>query len=685
MSVYSGGGARYNISGGSGSRARSVGRPEQFYPSPFFDVAQNYLPKNIKETFSWCQYYQLTNPLISAVTQKLSTYPITDLIYEDDNQGVVDLYKTMFEKQFLLRQFLIETNLDRYTYGNSFVSVSFPFKKILTCKSCGEQAEAKRVKYKWKAYTFHMDCPSCGHSGPAKATDEHIKSPQQIKLIRWNPKNITIKYNELTGHSQYYYSMPRHIKNDILLGKPATVESVPQAFIESLRRKKTILIESDMLFHARRPSISRDPADSGWGAPLILPVLKDIFFLQVLRKAQEAVALEHIVPMRVMFPQVTTDGNNPYANINLEDWQKEVTGQIKKWRQDNNYIPVMPVPIGYQMIGGQGRSLLLHQELRVYNDQIIAGMGVPTGFFYGEQQYSGASVNLRALENEFLGNRQDMLRLVEFVRDKCCAFLDIPKIKLRFKPFKMADDIQRASFDLNLANAGFISKRTFLESRDFNFENEQDLLQAESGRFAKLQRENMIRQTEAQGESMLIQTRYQTQSQAIQQEAQAQMAANAPQPPPGAAPQQGGPQGGPPQQGAPPQQQGGAPQQGGEQAQGMMPPGGGQQDPSMMGAPTEGQMPPQQPQGDVGGIAQSPIGAGGGGTMVDLFAQAKSLTSQVKKMGEVDRYRALAQLRASNPDLYMLVNNALTGQGMKPMSPLPEQRPPRAGADSSQI
>lgn len=74
-----------------------------------------------------------------------------------------------------------------------------------------------------------------------------------------------------------------------------------------------------------------------------------------------------------------------------------------------------------------------------------------------------------------------------------------------------------------------------------------------------------------------------------------------------------------------------------------------------------------------------------GGSMVDLFAQAKKIGRQVKAMSEVDRYRALAQLRSANPDLYMLVNNYLTGTGMKPMRPLPEVLPPRANPDSAQI
>ena len=651
------------------SRAKSVGRPDNFYPSPFFDIAQNYIPRAIKDTFSWCSYYQLTNPLISAVTNKLATYPITDLAYDDDNEGLVNKYRELFERQFLIRTFLVETNLDRYTFGNAFVSVSFPFRKTLTCGNCGHSEEASKCGYKWKGLRFYLTCNNCGHHGAAKVKDEPMRSPKEIKLIRWNPSSITIRTNEITGKTYYYYKMPQHLRNQIMLGTPNVIETIPQTFIEAMRKKKSILLDSSKIFHARRPSISRDSRDSGWGAPLILPVLKDIFFLQVLRKAQEAVAMDHVVPMRVMFPQITTDGNNPYAQINLQDWQNEVQTQIRKWRQDVNHIPVMPVPVGYQLIGGQGRSLLLHQELRVYSDQIIAGMGVPTAFIYGEAQYSGASVNLRALENEFLGNRQDMLRLVEFIRDQVAAFLDLPSIGMKFKPFKMADDIQRASFDMNLANAGMISKRSFLQSRNFDFDAERELMVNEAAKYAKDQRELQLKQTEAQGEAQMIQTRYQIQAQMLQQEAQASM--------------------------APPPQEGGAPPQGAEQGQqpkGQQPQGQEQAPPQGGGPPQDqqqgaAQQAPQQaaaPQPTPAGIDQSPINMAASGNMVDMFAEARRITSELKKMDEVERYRSLAQLRSVNPNLYMLVNNNMGASGT-PMKPLPEVLPPRAGPDTAQV
>ena len=302
----------------------------------------------------------------------------------------------------------------------------------------------------------------------------------------------------------------------------------------------------------------------------------------------------------------------------------------------------------------------------MYNDQIIAGMGVPTGFFYGEAQYSGASVNLRALENEFLGNRQDMMRLVDFIIAQLSAFLGIPRVEAKFRPFKMADDMHRASFDLNLANSGFISRRTFLEGRDFDYDTEQELIHHEGIRTGKIQRENMVRQTEAQGESMLIQTRFQVQAQALQQEAQANM-----QPPPQ---EQGAQQQQPPeaQQGAQQQQQAPQPEpQAQQQQQQQQQPA----DPQMMQQPTQEQM---------AGVDQSQVNMQSSGGMVDLFAQAKRMTSELRKMNEVDRYRYLSEIRNMNPDLYTMVNNAL-GSGGAPMKPLPEQRPPRRGPGSAQI
>jgi hypothetical protein len=51
------------------------------YPSPFFDIAQTYMPPTVKELFRWCQYFFYKDPMIGAVVTKIAEYPVTNFVY----------------------------------------------------------------------------------------------------------------------------------------------------------------------------------------------------------------------------------------------------------------------------------------------------------------------------------------------------------------------------------------------------------------------------------------------------------------------------------------------------------------------------------------------------------------------------------------------------------------------------
>lgn len=120
------------------TRAQSVGRPENFYPSPFFDIADNYVPKTIKESFDWCLYYFLTNPIISTVVYKLATYPITDILFKDVEDVVRRMYTQLFSENIDARMLLIEAGIDRFAYGNAFLTPAYGLVKKLRCHACGD-------------------------------------------------------------------------------------------------------------------------------------------------------------------------------------------------------------------------------------------------------------------------------------------------------------------------------------------------------------------------------------------------------------------------------------------------------------------------------------------------------------------------------------------------------------------
>lgn len=641
------------------------------YPSPFFDIAQQFLPSNQHELHKWCRYYFLTNPIINAACSKMAEYPVTALIFESDDPEVQKLYKKV-EDHLKLRSFQVEVGLDYFVYGNAFVSVFLPFEKYLICGSCGARYRAKtnRFRYKWRDSRFYIHKCTCGKEGYAKQQDVYIRSFRQIRLVRWNPENIDIKHNEITGKTKYYFRLPKSVINDIKLGDYDEIESIPLEFLEAARAGKSLLFSEDNLYHLKRPTIAQK--DQGWGTPLIFPLLKDAFYLQVMKKANEAILMENIVPLRMIFPGQNTGGNEgPYGSYNLTNWKRRVDEEINMWKRDHNYIPVLPVNIGFQQIGGQGRALLMYQEMRLLAEQMLAGAGIPVEFIFGGLQWSGSSTSLRALENMFLGYNKQRHELVNvFIMGKIASFMEWPKITSRFDKFRMADDLQRSMFYLQLNQAQKISDHRLMEELGEDFDLESQRMGNEIKKQLQSNRKMQVASADIQGEAQLRTSRYQAKAQALSMKAQAQtqmeMQQAQMQAQQAQAPQQ------PPQQEAAPAEA--QPQQAQDpsaQVQGV--PEGATMYEENAQAPNESALPTAM------AGAASPLQQGAGGVDLRYVAQraASYFRTLKKEQGADAMFQALQQLQTENPPLYQLVVQLMNDTGSQ-VNPLDAMQNPAA-------
>jgi hypothetical protein len=431
------------------------------------------------------------------------------------------------------------------------------------------------------------------------------------------PTDIDIKYHEQTGSKDYFYTPPQPLKADIISGRREVVAETPQVVLEAIQLNRPVRMNPQSFFHLARTTVSSQ--DRGLGVPIIFPVLKDVFYLQTLKKAQEALSLTTIVPLRIFFPQPGGPLSDPATTINLTDWRNQLEVELRRFRYDPGYTPILPFPVGHQVVGGEGRALLLSQEIRMWSDQIIVGMGYPPSLVFGDVTWSGSSVALRMLENTFLRFMELRRRLFDFVVQNISTGLGWQKIDYHMKPFKMADDLAKRQMAMNLAQWGKISDRTLLAECDYDFDREQQLIRDEQD----LRLQTAIRQSkvsaEAQGEAMLIQSSYQVRSQMEQQRIQqaAQMSATVNVP--GTT---GGPQG-----------------------------------------------PEQQPGKE---LPQFPAGGNFG---VDARMVPRQLAEQINALDPVTRNERLRSLQATAPETYYQVMRQIapapSGQ------PLPEQKPPR--------
>jgi len=661
-------------SGGSSQFARTRGRMQGgsygiAYPHPFFDVASTYTPQNMQSLFRWLRTYFLLNGFLNTVVYKLAEYPITDLIFTHKSEETSRKWTTYYEDTLRYRSFQVEVGLDFFVYGNAFVSARYPIHKWLKCSSCGKltKAEGNRSKWTFRNYTFRLKC-SCGHEGPAQVVDIAVRTAENVSLLRWDPELLQILYNPLTRRKTYYLTVPAGIRQDVMTGRQDVVEELPQVFIDACKNNEKVILPEDEVFHLARPSISG--FDPGWGCPLLLPVLREAFQLQVMRKAQETVLLEHLIPLRVLFPQPAAGTADPFTSVPLPLWKQDVAQQIARWRWDPAYYPIMPLPIGQQTIGGDGKALMIQPEMQALIEQIIVSIGVPKEFIFGGAAWSGSNVSLRTVENFFLGFIHLQLQLARFVQRKVAAVTSWPLTDIRFKPFRMADDMMRKQWLLAMAQGGKISDTTLLNEADFDAKTESELMEKEVTHQIAAQRKKQIEMAKLQGEVGSLTAKY-------QMEVQQQMAA-AQAGPPGP----GGP-GGPPGPGGP------APVVGQETgvdlSTGAPVVPGAEQPPPAEAVPADPATP--APLSNAQALDQTlasklNVGQKAPNGAIPLTEQAMAMARQISIMSPNLQQVAIQNLMTSSPELYNLVMSYLSTMGSEqPAAPTeappPEVAPPR--------
>ncbi len=610
---------------GSFNRTSILGRNYQPFSNPFFDQASTYTPQAVRELFGFCRYYFLTHGVINAICTKAAEYPITDIILTHKDKGVVDRWKDLMLGEMNYRTCQFETNLDYYVTGNAFVSPSFPFRKQIICTPCNARIDAIEYRRHWR-YTdhrFYLTCPKCGQSDFAKATDDYTKKPSEVGMIRWNPENVSIFHNESTGRMDYALNLSTRFRSLVTMGRKDIVATTPQLFLQAVKERRSLVFDKREVFHMRRPSLSS--MDQGWGIPLLMPVLKDAFYTQVMKKSQETVLLTHMVPQIFLYPQPATSGADPFSTVNLADWRSHIQRELARQRQDPSYYGILPFPIGHQIIGENGRALLLMQEIRQMTELIAIGMGFPVDLVFGQGTYAGSSVSMRMIENFFLSNVQNHYRMIHWFMGRLGHYLNWPVPTARFKPFKMADDLQRMALASQLNDKQKISDTSLLAMMDFSVEDEAALQVKETAIRSEALEKQTLAQAEIQGAAMVVQANYQAQAMEIQAKAQKKLI-----------------------------------------DQGLMP---NPMDPT-------GAMAQQQPgfEGQMAsGLATAPAG-------IPLDGAAAGIATQLAGQPQAMRDQAMAHLLETQPEMAELVKQHMVGGSSKPavdMRPMPDQKPPR--------
>ena len=459
--------------------------------NPMFDFLSGYVPKKLKSLLLWTEYLMYNSCHIYAALNKLSDISVTEVVYNTDASAEKDRHTHLLEQVLGIKTVLKAASRDRIVYGNSFISIYFPFARFLPCNSCKVKVNINKTDYKYhyKTATFKWSCIGCGVSNNTHLNDlvdKKLPDPKKINIIRWDPKAIDIEYNPITGEKRYYYDIPNTIKEKIQKGNKVLLNTMPKGFIQAIKDDKIFEFSDDQLFHMKVDA----PAgiDAAWGFPPLTATLKQFFYTAVLRKGNEAIALDYIVPFRVLHPAQSSANADPLVHLSLNQWVDETRDNLKQWRKDPLHIMLSPVALGVTQMGGNGKMMMTLGEIEAAENNILACMGIPREFLYGGLSYSSSGFTLRMLENQLLSQTKDLTELMQWLGDKCARFLGWPCMDYDMTPFKLIDDVQQKQVLMQLAMQGdTVSKTTMSNTLGYDLEKERALREQETVDEARFQ------------------------------------------------------------------------------------------------------------------------------------------------------------------------------------------------------
>jgi hypothetical protein len=478
-------------------------RGSEHFPSPFLDMASLAMPESNRNALEWCEYVFQSNGTYRMAMERIISYFLTDLELGalNANRPLGDDEKEKWEN-FLVEQLgalghVQDMDRDRMCYGNAFASVVVPFKRFLSCR-CGNQFPLDVVyrdpkfRFKFTDYEFHATCPGCNYSGKMKTWDAPLNTAEQLSVKRWSPHEIQILHDPLTEQVEYYWKIPEDYKRLVRQGRLFHLMRVPKDVLQAIKKNQLFRFNPGVLYHMKEPTLG-GMENRGWGISRVIVNFRQVWYVQVLHRYNEAIALDYVIPFRLITPaarsgssQASGQGRDPLLTVNMGDFMGQVKGMIRRRSRDPAGWNTLPFPVDYQALGGDAAALAPRELLDQGMETLLNASGTPVELYKGTLQLQTAPVSLRLFESTWHHLVHDNNAFMHWLTERVSRILSWEDVLCRHKRVTHADDMQRHMAILQLMMGGTISQSTGLKAMGVDWKDEMRLI-GEEGRYMQEQ------------------------------------------------------------------------------------------------------------------------------------------------------------------------------------------------------
>lgn len=482
----------------------SFGSGEGF-PNPFHDVASLAVPSNFRNALFWCEYVFSIFGTYRTAMERVISYFLTDIQVEKVSEDEKQKWTKFLGETLGLLKFTQDMLRDLMCYGNAFCSVVVPFKRFLTCPKCGsgyplaEIYNHREFQFLWNMPQFVATCPQCkvasGYRGPWYLDDKEDDAEKKIKLKRWSPHQIELLHDPFTEDAAYLWRIPEDYKRQVKQGNLYHLERVSEPLIYAIHRNQVFRFNDDTVFHMKEPTLA-GVLNRGWGLPRLFSNFRQIWYVQVLHRQVEAIALDYVIPFRLITPGSRQGGGgggvggmtlDPLLMYNGGDFKGQIQSMIRRRRRDPASWQVLPFPVNYQMLGAEANQIIPREMFDQATETLLNDAGTPVELYKGSLQLQTAPVALRLFESTWRHMVHDVNSMWSWICQQVGQILSWEAVEARLKRVTIADDLQKQMAALQLFMSQQLSGTTALAGLGFDWIQEQKQLAEEARQQAELQ------------------------------------------------------------------------------------------------------------------------------------------------------------------------------------------------------
>lgn len=476
------------------------------FPDPFCDIASLSMPESIQAALRWCEFIMNCNGLYRQAIDRVVSYFLTDIQVADDGKNELgreekDKYQEFFDNTLGIKNVLHTVAMDYLTYGNSFTSLLVPFKRYLSCKKCGLEMPLAQIynksacAFKWQDFEFHATCPQCHYSGVFNHIDRRSGDASELKVKRWNPHEMELLWDPYTEDVRYVWRIPEDYRTLIKQGHLHHLERASWEVIQAVKTGQNLMFDKDIIFHLKEDALA-GLRNRGWGISRILANFRQAWYVQILMRYNEAVALDYVIPFRVITPMPRSGdaaSSDPVHTINLGNFTARVQAMLRARRSDPARWNVLPFPVDYKALGGDASQLAPKDLLDQGFDTLLKCIGMPVELFNGSLTLQAAPAALRLFEANWAHLPHNLNRFLRFVASSVAKIKSWEPAAVTLMRVTHADDLNRQMAKLQLMMGQQISKTTGLKSVGLDYDEETKRMLEEERIYAdeqsKMQRE----------------------------------------------------------------------------------------------------------------------------------------------------------------------------------------------------